>query len=56
VDSGVQFSLALEPDGWFAVRVGNYLNSPFAASYSPTFELAVISLLNRVAFSWRIAS
>jgi predicted TIM-barrel enzyme len=56
VDAGVRFSLALEHNGWFAVRIGNYLSSPFAASYSPTFELAVASLLKRIPFEWSIAS
>jgi predicted TIM-barrel enzyme len=55
VDSGVRFSLALEHNGWFAVRIGNYLTCPFAANYSPTFELAVAAL-SRAAFGWPMAS
>jgi PAS domain S-box-containing protein len=44
VDAGVRFSLALEHNGWFSIRIGNYLSRPFASNYSPTFELAVAAL------------
>jgi hypothetical protein len=55
VDAGVRFSLALEHNGWFSVRIGNYLSRPFATHYSPTFELAVAAL-TRAAFGWPMAS
>jgi hypothetical protein len=55
VDSGVRFSLALEYNGWFSIRIGNYLTCPFATNYSPTFELAVATL-NRSVFGWPMAS
>jgi hypothetical protein len=45
VDAGVRFSLALERNGWFSIRIGNYLTRPFATNYSPTFELAVVTLI-----------
>jgi hypothetical protein len=44
VNAGVCFSLALERNGWFSVRIGHYLTGPFARIYSPTFELAVAAL------------
>jgi hypothetical protein len=56
IDAGVRFSLAREHNGWFSVRVGNYLDRPFVTSYSPTFERAVASLLNHTECGWSIAS
>jgi hypothetical protein len=55
IDDGVRFSLALEHNGWFSIRIGNYLTGRFATSYSPTFELAVAAL-TRAAHDWPIAS
>jgi hypothetical protein len=55
VDADVRFSLALEHNGWFSIRIGHYLNRPFATNYSPTFELAVAAL-TRSAFGWPMAS
>jgi hypothetical protein len=55
LDAGVRFSLALEHNGWFSIRIGNYLSRPFATNYSPTFELAVAAL-TRTASRWPIAS
>ena len=51
VDARVCFSLALEHNGWFSIRIGNYLSRRFATNYSPTFELAVAAL-TRAAFGW----
>jgi hypothetical protein len=55
LDAGVRFSVALEDNGWFSVRVGNYLTRPFATNYSPTFELAVAAVM-RASFDWPMAS
>jgi hypothetical protein len=55
VDADVRFSLALEQNGWFSIRIGNYLTHPFATNYSPTFELAVAAL-TRAVFGWPMAS
>jgi hypothetical protein len=55
VDAGVRFSLGLEHNGWFSIRIGDYLTRPFATNYSPTFELAVATL-TRAASGLPIAS
>jgi len=55
IDAGIRFSLALEHNGWFAIRIGDYLTHPFATNYSPTFELAVATL-TRAAYGWPMAS
>jgi hypothetical protein len=49
VDADVRFSLTLERNGWFSIRIGEYLRRPFATHYSPTFELAVAALKREAA-------
>jgi hypothetical protein len=56
VDADVRFSLVLERNGWFSVRIGNYLSRPFATNFSPTFELAVAALRRAAAYDGPIAS
>jgi hypothetical protein len=55
LDAGVRFSLALERNGWFSIRIGSYLSRPFATNFSPTFELAVAAL-RQAAYRWPLAS
>jgi hypothetical protein len=55
VDAGVRFSVALEHDGWFSIRIGDYLSRRCATTYRPTFELAVAAL-TRAASDWSMAS
>jgi hypothetical protein len=49
VDADVRFSVTLERNGWFSIRIGNYLSRPFATHHSPTFELAVAALKREAA-------
>jgi hypothetical protein len=49
VDADVRFSLTLERNGWFSIRIDNYLRQPFATHDSPTFELAVAALKRTAA-------
>ena len=52
VNAGMRFSLALERNGWFSIRIGNYLTRRFATYYGPTFELAVAALMCAL-YEWR---